>query len=173
MELEILDFIQTHLRTEFLDAAVPMVSALGNGGTVWLVTSALLLLFPKTRKVGAAMVTSLILEAICCNVILKPLVGRIRPCDANTAVKLLIPRPTDFSFPSGHTGTSFAAASALYFSKNRIWIPASILAVLISLSRIYLYVHYPSDVLAGAMIGIMAGWVGTFVIRCAEKTIKG
>ena len=117
------------------------------------------------------MAVSLLLEVLCCNVILKPLVARVRPFDVNTAVQLLIARPTDFSFPSGHTGASFAVVSALYFSKNRLWMPSLILAMLIAFSRLYLYVHYPSDVLAGALIGIMAGWFGYALIGLIERKL--
>ena len=160
VERFILDYIQAHLRSGFFDTVMPLITALGNGGAIWIGCSAVLLLIPKTRKTGAAMAGSLILEALCCNVILKPLIGRIRPCEVNAAVQLLIAHPTDFSFPSGHTGASFAAVSALYFSRNRLWRVALILAALIAFSRLYLYVHYPSDVLAGAFICIMAGWFG-------------
>ena len=100
---------------------------------------------------------------------IKPLVGRIRPYDINTAVGLLIPRPTDFSFPSGHTGASFAAAAALEDSNYRLRIPAWVLAVLIAFSRLYLYVHYPTDVLAGAMLGILTGWTATEMVRLFGK----
>lgn len=156
MELKILDMIQT-IRVPWLDQLMIAVTALGDGGALWLVTAAVLLLIPKTRRVGAAMAVSLFLEVLCCNLILKPLVARLRPCDVNTAVQLLIDRPMGYSFPSGHTGASFAAASALYFGKSRLWIPAGAIAVLIAFSRLYLYVHYPSDVLAGAIIGIAFG----------------
>ena len=106
---------------------------------------------------------------VCCNLVLKPLVARVRPCDINTAVQLLIARPDDFSFPSGHTGASFAAVSALCASGNRLWIPSLILAVLIAFSRLYLYVHYLTDILAGAVIGIMAGWIGTKLADAAGR----
>lgn len=164
-ELSILDFIQTHLRNTVLDTVMPAITVLGNGGILWIGSTALLLLLPKTKKIGAAMAAGLLLEALCCNLILKPLVERIRPCDVNSAVQLLITRPTDFSFPSGHTGASFAATAALYFKKSRLWIPASALSVLIAFSRLYLYVHYPSDVLAGAMLGILAGWAGCVLLH--------
>ncbi|MDO4174128.1 MAG: phosphatase PAP2 family protein [Eubacteriales bacterium] len=159
-ELSVLAWIQFHLRSGFLDAAMPLVTKLGNGGAIWLGCAVVLLFFPKTRKAGAAMAVGLVLEVLCCNVLLKPLVARVRPCDVNTAVQLLVARPTDFSFPSGHTGASFAAVSALYFSKNKLWIPAFVLAICIGFSRLYLYVHYPSDVLAGALVGAIAGWGG-------------
>ena len=82
---------------------------------------------------------------------------------------VLVPRPDDFSFPSGHTGASFAAASALYFSRSRLRFPALVLAVLIGFSRLYLYVHYPTDVLAGAVLGSLLGWVGCTLTSMVKK----
>lgn len=159
-ELTILNWIQEYIRNDWLDSLMPVITALGNGGWFWIAGTLLLLIFPKTRKVGIIVALSLILEALCCNVLLKPLVSRTRPFDVNTNIQLLIAAPSDYSFPSGHTGISFAAAAALYFAGNRLWKPAGILAVLIAVSRLYLYVHYPTDVLAGALIGIVAGWAG-------------
>lgn len=143
---------------------MPLLTKLGDGGILWICCTVMLLLFRKTRKAGAAMAVSLALEVICCSVILKPLVARPRPYDVN-AVQPLIPPLSDYSFPSGHTGAAFAAASSLFFSKNRLWIPALVIAVLMGFSRLYLYVHYPSDVLAGALLGIMLGWLGTAVVK--------
>lgn len=166
-ELFLLDLIQSRLRGPLLDALMPPVTALGNGAVLWIAWSALLLLLPRGRRAGAAMAAGLLLEAVCCNAVLKPLVARVRPYDVNTAVQLLIRPLTDFSFPSGHAGAAFAAASALCLStRNRrgFWVPARLLAcalaLLISFSRLYLYVHYPTDVLAGAALGIAAGWCG-------------
>lgn len=169
LDMAVLDWIQVHLSGTLLDAVMPFVSALGNGGVVWIILALVLLLSPKHRETGIAIAAALALEVICCNLVLKPLVGRIRPCDVNTAVQLLIPRPTDFSFPSGHTGAAFAAAGALFFRRNRLWLPVSILAVLIAFSRLYLYVHYPTDVLAGALLGIMAGWMGVMLSKQLRK----
>ena len=150
---------------------MPAVTALGDGGILWIGTAAVLLLTPRHRRTGAAIAAALVLEALCCNVILKPLVARLRPCDVNTAVQLLISRPDDFSFPSGHTGASFAAVGTMFASRDRLWIPALPLAALIAFSRLYLYVHYPSDVLAGALLGIMAGWLGSFLSRYAGERL--
>ena len=169
MESSILDWIQTNLRTPVLDLLMPAITALGNGGLIWIVLAAGLRLMPGHRKAGAAVLAGLALEVVCCNLVLKPLVARVRPCDINTAVQLLIARPDDFSFPSGHTGAAFAAVSALCASGNRLWIPSLILAVLIAFSRLYLYVHYPTDVLAGAVIGVMAGWIGTKLADAAGR----
>ena len=159
-EFNLLDQIQQHLANDFLNALVPRISSLGDAGLIWIALSILLLLFPKTRKAGLASGIALLFMLITGNMILKPLVARLRPFTVNTAVELLIPPPTDFSFPSGHTYASFASASAIFRNNRKIGIPALILASLIAFSRLYLYVHYPTDILAGAAIGIMAGWAG-------------
>lgn len=161
MEFAILDFIQSNLRCGILDSVMTFITGLGDSGKIWIACTILLLLFPRTRKAGLAMGIALALEIVCCNVILKPFVARVRPCDINTSIHLLIERPLDYSFPSGHTASSFAAAFALYFGRKKLWIPAVILAGLIGFSRLYLYVHYPTDIIAGALIGIMMGWIGS------------
>lgn len=165
LDFAVLNYIQENLRCDLLDGTIPPITKLGDAGAVWIALTVVLLLAPKTRRAGAAMAAALVLEALVCNLGIKPLVGRTRPCDVNTAIQLLIDRPADFSFPSGHTGASFAAVGALYFSRCRLWGGATVLAVLISFSRLYLYVHYPSDVLAGALLGIMAGWCGAMLVR--------
>lgn len=165
IDFGILDFIQANLRCGLLDAVMPLITKLGDRGILWICCSLLLLIFPKTRKAGAAMAVSLGLEALFCNVFLKPFVARIRPYDINLNVQLLIPPPKDFSFPSGHTGASFAAASSLFFGRNRLSVPAFAVAALIGFSRLYLYVHYPTDVLAGTLIGIMFGWLGNMLVK--------
>ena len=170
-EFSILDWIQSNLRNPILDQLMPAITALGNSGLIWILLSGILLLMPKYRKTGAAVLAGLVLEVVCCNLILKPLVARIRPCDVNMAVQLLISRPDDFSFPSGHTGASFAAVSALCCSRSRLWIPSLVLAVLIAFSRLYLYVHYPTDILAGILLGVMAGWCGSLVSSYAGKKL--
>ena len=172
MELAILDFIQSNLRCGIMDSIMTFITGLGDGGKIWIACTILLLLIPKTRKAGLAMGIALALEIVCCNVILKPFVARIRPCDVNTAVQLLIERPLDYSFPSGHTASSFAAASALYFGRKKLWIPAAVLAGLIGFSRLYLYVHYPTDVLAGALIGIMMGWIGSVLANAISARLN-
>lgn len=162
-EFNLLDQIQQHLANDFLNALVPRISSLGDAGLIWIALSILLLLFPKTRKAGLASGIALLFMLITGNMILEPLVARLRPFTVNTAVELLIPPPTDFSFPSGHTYASFASASAIFRNNRKIGIPALILASLIAFSRLYLYVHYPTDVLFGILFGILAGWIGNLI----------
>lgn len=172
IEFSILDFIQNQFRTPFGDFVMLLISKLGNGGIIWLVLSGLLCVFPKYRKAGVTMLTALALDVLLCNVMLKPLVGRMRPFTVNTGMELLINAPKDFSFPSGHTAASFAAAFALLFVKNKLWIPSMILASLIAFSRLYLYVHYPTDVLAGILLGLIVGVAANVICRLAEPHIR-
>jgi len=169
-EFAILNWIQLHCRSDFLDAVLPVISRTCDHGEVWIVLTLLLLAFKKTRRVGLTLSVALVLDLLCCNVILKPLVGRVRPCDVNTAVKLLIARPLDASFPSGHTAVSFAAVCALWAERSRLWIPALALALLLAFSRLYLYVHWPSDVLAGAVLG---GLLGLAARPLARRLFRG
>ena len=163
-EFAILDFIQTHLRCETLDIFFPAVTSLSNHGEIWIVT-ALVLLAVKRYRQGWSVASALILDLVSCNMILKPLIARIRPCVVNAAAELLVAVPTDYSFPSGHTAASFAAVSALYFSGSPHWKGAAVLASLISFSRLYLYVHWPSDILGGMVLGLVAGWLGARIVK--------
>ena len=160
LELAILDGIQDLFGCALLDTLMPLVTALGNAGIVWIVCAVLLLLRRSTRKTGLSMAAALILELLVCNLLLKPLVDRVRPFELNTAVQLLITAPADGSFPSGHTGASFASTVVLFRSRSRLRWPALLLSILIAFSRLYLYVHFPTDVLAGVVIGSALGWLG-------------
>lgn len=171
MELTVLNWIQT-LRTDWLDGAMVAVSAICNHGEVWIVLAAVLLLFRKTRRVGLTVALALLLDVIVCNGVLKPLVGRVRPCTVNPAVEMLVACPTDASFPSGHTASSFAAVGALWAAGSRLWLPGLVLAVLIAVSRLYLYVHWPTDVLSGALLGWGLGCIARWILHRAEKLRK-
>ena len=165
-EFRILDFIQG-MRTPVGDLVMPLVSSLGNGGLIWIVLAAVLLAAPKTRKAGAVLAAALCWDVVLCNGILKHLFARVRPCDINISIQLLIGRPRDYSFPSGHTAVSFASVTALYFSGNRrLWKAALVFACVIAFTRLYLYVHYPTDILGGIAVGIAAGYAG---YKTAEK----
>lgn len=158
MELLILDWLQTHLRCGFLDAALPVISWSANHGEIWILLALVLVLRKSSRRQGWTVALALVLDLVCCNLLLKPLIGRVRPFVVNPAVELLVSPPLDASFPSGHTAASFAAVFALRGSGNPLWKPALAVAVLIAFSRLYLYVHWPSDVLGGALLGAFLGW---------------
>ena len=162
-QFAVLDFIQNHLRTPAGDVIMPLITKLGNGGILWIVTGLLLLIPRKHRKTGVMVLAALAIEYLLCNVWLKNAVAAARPCDLNQSVQLLIARPGDYSFPSGHTGASFAAVTALYFGKERYWYLALIPAVLIAFSRMYLYVHFPADILGGILVGAVSG-MAVFVL---------
>lgn len=164
LDLSILEFIRQHFTCDFLDAAVPVITKLGDGGVFWIALTLLLLIPKKTRRVGLAMAISLVLDFMICNVLIKPLVARTRPYELRQ-VALLVPKPTDYSFPSGHTAASFASAGALLFMKTRGRWAALGLAILIGLSRLYLFVHFPTDVLGGVVVGLACGWAGSALAK--------
>ena len=163
IEIQILDWMQ-NIRTPFGDIIVPLISGLGNAGIIWIALTLVLLVIPKTRRSGLIMAMALIADLILCNGILKNLVARTRPYDVNTVVNLLIEKPVDYSFPSGHTAASFAAVTALYLAgEKKLWKPALVLSILIAFTRMYLYVHYPTDILGGIAVGIISGYIGFFI----------
>ena len=173
IEIKILDWLQT-IRTPFLDKIIPVISSLGNAGIVWILLMVVLFIIPKTRKSGLILFFALIVDMILCNGILKNLFQRVRPFNVNTAVTLLIAKPGEYSFPSGHTAVSFAAASALFFAKEKkLWIPALVLAIIIAFTRLYLYVHYPTDVLGGILIGIISGFIGYKIAMKIQTYMSG
>ena len=146
MEIEILSMLQK-IRTPLLDIFMSNITKLGNAGIVWILLTIVLLLIPKTRKSGLILASALIVDLILCNGILKPLIARIRPFDVNSAIQLIVAKPHDYSFPSGHTAASFTAVMALYLAgEKKLWKIALVLAVLIAFSRLYLYVHYPTRI---------------------------
>lgn len=164
LELGILDWIQANLRWGALDVLMPALSWTCNHGEIWIVLAAVLLAVKRYRRQGLAVGCALVTDLVLCNLILKPLVGRVRPFVVHP-VELLVPPPTDASFPSGHTAASFAAVFALKASGSPLWKPALAVAVAMAFSRLYLYVHWPSDVLFGALVGAAAGFIGAWMAR--------
>ena len=169
IEIQILDFLQ-NFRTPAGDAVIPLITKLGDKGIIWILLAAVLLLIPKTRRTGVILTAALCVDLILCSGILKNLFARVRPFDVNTSVQLLIPKPADFSFPSGHTAASFSSAAALFFAgEKKLWKPVLALAVVIAFTRLYLYVHYPTDILGGMAVGTAAGYLGFWIITKWEN----
>lgn len=170
MEFEffLLDLI-ARLHTDWLDAILPIITTFGNGGISWIVLSLILLCIPRYRKVGLTMALALIFCLLIGNLTLKPLVARMRPYSYFPDMTLLIPPEKDYSFPSGHTFASFASATALWLYYRRAGVAAYLLAAVIAFSRLYLYVHFPSDVLAGMILGIASGWTAYKLVQWYQK----
>lgn len=145
------------------------ITMLGDSGWFWIVLSILLMIPKRTRWIGITSFTALVIGALITNVTLKNLVARTRPYEVVDGLILLIERQSDFSFPSGHTCASFAAAVVYWRMMDKKYsIPLLILAALIAFSRLYVGVHYPSDVLAGLLIGLFAAWAAWH----AQKYVK-
>ena len=172
VEFAILDWIQAHLRCELLDAFFPAFTTLANHGEIWILLALCLMLWKSTRKTGLCVAAGLLTDLVVCNLTLKPLIGRIRPFAVNAVVELLVEAPHDASFPSGHTAVSFAAVAALKTAGSPLWKPTAVVAALMAFSRLYLYVHWPTDILGGIAVGWLCGWMGVKIVEKTAKTIK-
>lgn len=161
-ELKILDAFQIFSNPLF-DFIAKLLNTASANGEIFIFLSFLLLLYKPTRKAGIVCITALILDFLILNACLKPLVARIRPYDLNPAVSIIVKAPHDFSFPSGHTGIAFAFAAAVSVLGKKAHISALCFACIMGLSRLYLYVHYPTDVLAGAIVGTCCGMISLFL----------
>ena len=153
----ILHWIQNTLACPAMDFLMPKITLLGNGGSIWILAAAGLLVTKKYRKYGAFLLAGLAIGVLIGNLTLKPLIARPRPCWLDESVQLLIANPTDYSFPSGHTLSSVIGATVLTKANRRFGFAAIPLAALIAFSRLYLYVHFPSDILAAAVLGVGIG----------------
>lgn len=162
-ELRILDFIRENIACPVLDSIVIVLTKLGNGGVLWIALAFVFLFFKKTRKMGITMGVALIAGVFFINLIVKNAVCRIRPYDLNPGIQLIVERLSDYSFPSGHALSCFEASVVMLKYDKRFGIPAIIVGSLIALSRMYLYVHYPSDVLAGAIFGIIIALISCWL----------
>lgn len=157
LELPFLHWIQT-LHHPVLDEVMTGITFLGNGGWFWIVLALILLCFKKTRPVGITMSCSIVVGFLIGNVALKNLFARQRPCWIDQGVALLIASPSDFSFPSGHSMVSFEGAVSIWLYNRKWGSAALVLAVLIAFSRLYLFVHFPTDVLVGSILGALIAW---------------
>lgn len=166
IDLPILEWIINHLRNPVFDFLMPIITVLGDAGVFWIACAAAMLVFSKTRRTGAAMALALLMGLLLCNLTLKPLIARPRPYVFFEHITMyLTDGESDFSFPSGHTIASFEAATALLLGNRKLGIPAMVLAALIAFSRLYLCVHYPTDVLASVVLGVSLAFLATFLVK--------
>lgn len=165
MEASWLLWIQENLRTELLDVVMPAISKVNNSGFLAILVVIVLVLWKKTRVTGCVAFVSLLLEFLVVNVWLKPVVMRTRPFIVNSALELLGDYPTDFSFPSGHTGCAFAVAFVcLMYLPRKGGMVAIITATLIAFSRLYNVAHYPTDVLGATLIAFVTALIAKYTI---------
>lgn len=174
----VFQWIQDNIWCGFLDKLMPIITILGEGGWFWIVLAVIFLFMKKYRKTGISMAFALIVMILLNDLLLKNILARPRPFNFEAFAdlyarfpivdgkpELLVHRPSSFSFPSGHTSSSFAAAMAIMLNKKwKVGVPACILAVLVGFSRNYLMVHYPTDVLFGALLGIVYAIIAYFLI---------
>lgn len=167
IDFTILNWIQEHLRCDILDRVMPFFTALGNKGAFFILMAVIFVLIPKYRKWGASLVCSLALGFLFGNLLIKNIVVRARPYDQVDNIALLVDKLSDYSFPSGHTMVAFEFLAVICVMpvKKGYKILAGIMAFIMAFSRLYLYVHFPSDVLGGMLLGILFGIMGVRIVN--------
>ena len=171
-EISILLWIQENLRGS-LDSVWVWITSLADKGWFWILLAVVLVCFKKTRFVGATALVALIFNYLLANVILKDLIGRPRPYTVSEELVTLVKHLSSYSFPSGHTSCSFAAAFVLFFMMpKKVGIPALVLAALIGFSRMYVGVHYPTDVLGGILVGFFSAMSARYLVQRIRRKLE-
>ena len=166
----ILLWIQDNIRNGFLTPILTTITHLGDKGIFWIALTLALLCVRKTRRTGVFCAVSMLIGLIVTNLIIKNWVARIRPYELIQGLECIVAKEKDFSFPSGHTTNSLACAWVLFkLSPKKVGVPALVLAILIALSRLYVGVHYPTDVLGGAVIGIGSACLALWLVPKLEE----
>ena len=160
-DASVITAISENVNSAFLTTFFRIVTLLGEGGIFWIAAAVVLLFFKKTRRCGICIGASLLIGVIIGNGIIKNVVARPRPYDAIEWIESVVSHLSDYSFPSGHSLCCFEAATALAMNRTRWAIPAYVAAVLVAVSRLFLFVHYPTDVICGALLGILFGVLGS------------
>ncbi len=167
----ILLWIQNNVRSGFLTPIMNVITHLGDKGILWIAVTLALLIYRKTRRVGVFCLVSMVIGLVVTNLVLKNWVARVRPYELIEGLECLVGVQKDFSFPSGHATNSLACAWVLFRRAPKKWwgAVALVMAILISLSRLYVGVHYPTDVLGGAVIGICSAMLSMWLVPILEK----
>ncbi len=173
LDLSIMLFVQEHFRSDVGNAILKVITHLGDDGYLWIAIGVLLLFWKKTRPIGFAVLVSLLINAIFTNITLKDLIARPRPFLVNPDLVPIIEKPSSFSFPSGHTSGSLTAALVLLkLTPKKYGVPAVVLASLIALSRVYVGVHYPTDILGGIVVAFVSSLWGCYLVKCIYIRIQ-
>ena len=170
-DTSVLDAIQDTLRCGFLDFFTVFISYLTTSGIIWIAVGVVLLFFRRTRAAGVILLTALALGYLTGDLLLKHLVNRPRPFTA-TDIELLIKQPSGASFPSTHSTLAAASTTVLLVKKRELGFVALALTVIIAFSRLYLYVHYPTDVLCGLVLGVLCGAAALLIARAVKLDQK-
>lgn len=173
MDISAVRFVREHIANAFLDFVMPIITLIGEDGIFWIVLTLFMLFFRKTRRAGFVMALSLLIGFLVGNLTLKPLIARPRPYSIDMDVNLLIEGLSDYSFPSGHTLCCFEGAVSLLLCKyKRAGTAALVAAFLVAFSRVYLYVHYPTDVVAGAILGTLFAFVSCYIVNKLYRKVQ-
>lgn len=170
-DFSILNFIQEHFRCDFLDGVCRFMGAVGNMGLIWIVFAVVLLFFKKTRTAGMIALLSMGVAYLLGDLVIKPIVQRPRPFTFESelnmfwGVELISKKPSNYSFPSGHSAAAWAFTTSLLIKRRTLGLIAVAPAVLMVLSRLYLYVHFPTDVLCGALLGAATAFVMVLIFK--------
>lgn len=160
------------LHNPILDSIMTVITTAGNAGIFWILVGIVLLFFKKYRRIGIQTILAMAITYMIGNLILKNLIHRDRPCWIDPSISLLVKSPSDYSFPSGHSMNGFAAAVTLLYNDRRLGIPAMIFASIIAFSRLYHFVHFPTDVFAGILIGSAVAVIVCFSFHKVEEKLQ-
>ncbi len=167
-----LRWMRHYTKSRFGDWFMPRATHLGDYGALWIAMALVMLFFRRTRRPAVQMLLTLAVESLLCNTLLKPLIGRPRPYELSSKVRPLIDPPTDRSFPSGHTASSIAAAMSLWLAGSPLWKAALPAALLIAWSRMYICVHFVTDILGGIGAGLLSAVMGDALMRFITRDNK-
>ncbi len=168
-----MDFLQAlqGIHSAPLDVIMKIVTYLGEAGLLWIALSIVLAIIPKTRKCGFTMMFAMAITFILGNLVFKNIIARGRPCWVDESVAMLIKKPHDFSFPSGHTMNGITASLCIFFYYHKAGIGAIVVACLIAFSRMYLFVHWPTDIIGGMLLGAIDAVISFFVVKKIYESV--
>ncbi|MEG0164992.1 phosphatase PAP2 family protein [Anaerorhabdus sp.] len=169
IDIQIMMWIQEHMRSEFMDSFMKFITWIGDWMLLWAILFVIYFIFKKQGRNAKILALSLCISFLVNQLVLKNIVKRPRPFVENSQLPSLINEPTSYSFPSSHSATSFAVASSLSLVNKSLRFISYLLAILIAFSRVYLNVHHPSDVLVGALVGILSTYVAEKIVNLFEK----
>ncbi len=168
MELQILHAIQ-EIHQGWLTDVMRLFTTIGESGLVWIVIAIVLTCIPKTRKCGLTMMIAMAITYLVGNLFLKNVIARPRPCAVDNSVILKIPFPSEYSFPSGHSSNGFAGAVTIFCYYRRAGLLSLLMAALIAFSRLYFFVHYPTDILGGILLGTLDALLAVWLVKHLEN----